>query len=411
MSYPDIKTFLSSCRLDEYTPKFLEMGFDDVDFLINYISSSSQQMQALVKQTNLKPGHIMKLTTAITRYQQQFPGKLIHSTPIRTEEEDSSGIPYSTVPPLRVSSIPFTTSPSVGPAFRQPRLTSHVSPTSPTAESQLEGHMEDLERSLNRLMDVDGDESYSEIARPSSILSVSSTTSVSSAPLSPVSSQSPSLEPSSTPRSGTPDMAILPPPASLQPPLVIPQSQKKKVLSPPALPKSVSPKSVSPKSSISASISKPPETFEVVTIKSSKRQQKKAAKANQTFENCPDGYFCTERFNCKLNHTKDEKLFFRNPLAKTKACTRNLGGVCDKHADNCGYAHSSKDARCLRCRQRGHFVGQCLQTKTRPCRRKNGSVCDRDPLMCGFAHSAKDARCLSCEARGHFVEQCPEKIS
>lgn len=40
--------------------------------------------------------------------------------------------------------------------------------------------------------------------------------------------------------------------------------------------------------------------------------------------------------------------YFRSPLAKTKACTRNMGGVCDKHPDQCSYAHSRKDARCDR---------------------------------------------------------------
>jgi len=144
---------------------------------------------------------------------------------------------------------------------------------------------------------------------------------------------------------------------------------------------------LSPKHSQPSSPTKIPETFEVVKTKTSKKLKKKAAKANLGF--CPDGLFCTERLNCKLLHEKDDLLFFRNPVSKTKACTRNLGGVCDKHPDNCGYAHSSKDAQCLRCRQRGHFVGQCQQTKTRPCRRKNGGVCDRDPLMCGFAHSKK----------------------
>jgi len=143
--------------------------------------------------------------------------------------------------------------------------------------------------------------------------------------------------------------------------------------------------------------------FEAVKIKGARRQKKDA-------QMCPEGFFCTERESCKLNHSKDENLFFKNPLAKTKACTRNLGGVCDKHPDSCNYAHSSKDARCLRCRQRGHFVGNCVQTKTRPCRRKNGGVCDRDPLMCPFAHSKKDARCLHCKERGHFIDQCPQKI-
>eukprot|EP00456_Euglypha_rotunda_P066928 TRINITY_DN5775_c0_g1_i9.p1 TRINITY_DN5775_c0_g1~~TRINITY_DN5775_c0_g1_i9.p1 ORF type:complete len:183 (-),score=27.73 TRINITY_DN5775_c0_g1_i9:18-566(-) len=159
MSYPDIKTFLSSCRLEEYTPKFLEMGFDDVDFLINYISSSPQQMQALVKQTNLKPGHMMKLNAAIQRYHQQFPGKLIHpqTTPDGVEDSSSSEV---VDPPTGPSSVSQPVGPSV--FYRQqPRGGSQVfsssETSSSTAESQLDGQMEDLERSLTRLMDLDVD--------------------------------------------------------------------------------------------------------------------------------------------------------------------------------------------------------------------------------------------------------------
>ena len=38
--------------------------------------------------------------------------------------------------------------------------------------------------------------------------------------------------------------------------------------------------------------------------------------------------------------------------------------------------------RILRCRQRGHFVGDCGQAKSKPCKRLKGGICQRYALSC-----------------------------
>jgi len=388
---------LGSCRLQSYAPQFVELGFDDVEFIVQEVFTSPQQIDNLVKQTNMKPGHLMKLHAAV----QKFKGNQLrtrdlvpHSPAIPAAYGVSSPFPSPIASPVSSPRSGLMASPRANPIIRPihnspigspiaspflgPRIASPLilnpginppplhtaKPSRPflnqnkfahtNSESQLEGQMEDLERSLNRLLDM-GDMESSPPTELSAISPVPSSVSLSSGSSSPTGS------------------------------------------------------TFTAQSSPQLSCANLPENFETVKNKSSKRQKKKAARANLGY--CPDGLFCSERLNCKLLHEKDELEFFQNPVSKTKACTRNLGGVCDKHPDACSYAHSSKDARCIRCRQRGHFVGQCLQTKTRPCRRKNGGVCDRDPLVCGFAHSKKDARCFSCKERGHFYDQCLQKVS
>jgi len=394
MSYPDIKYFLTSCRLQSYAPKFMEMGFDDVEFIVQEVFSSPQQMDNLVKQTNLKPGHLMKLHAAVEKLKgsqlrvrirpyadlvprspalpaaygisSPFPSPIAsavsspRANPMASPRSNpvvspiTSPIANAFISPIALNRIasPLVLNPPSKPSFLSPRPLNKFAHTN--SESQLEGQMEILERSLNRLLDMGDVES-----------------------------------------NASPELSSISPSPSSDSPLSSGSS---------------SPTGSTFAHSTSSRLSGLPETFEIVKNKSSKKtQKKKVAKANLGY--CPDGLFCAERFTCKLLHDKDELDFFRNPVAKTKACTRNLGGVCDKHPDACSYAHSSKDARCIRCRQRGHFVGQCLQTKTRPCRRKNGGVCDRDPLVCGFAHSKKDARCFSCKERGHFYDQCPQQVT
>jgi len=128
---------------------------------------------------------------------------------------------------------------------------------------------------------------------------------------------------------------------------------------------------------------------------------------NRHSELCEDAYFCEAGEQCPKVHTFDELTYFRGPLAKTKMCTRNLGSICDQIPSLCNYAHSSRDARCERCHERGHFVGDCPLCKFKPCRRLKSGVCSRDPLYCAFAHSPADARCLTCHQRGHFSDHCP----
>jgi len=379
------------------------MGFDDVEFIVQEVFSSTQQIDNLVKQTNIKPGHLMKLHAAVEKLKghsrvprirpynadlprspalpaygvsSPFPGPIAsplsspRSRPVASSRANPIISPIHSGPIGNPLGSPFISLNRIASPLvlnPPPLHTTKPSPPSPLplksfahtpSESQLEGQMEDLERSLNRLLDIGDIESGSP--------------ELSSASISPFQlSESPLSSGSSSPTESTFATQSL--------------------------------------TSLQLSCANLPENFETVKSKAAKKQKKKAAKANLGY--CPDGLFCSERLNCKLLHNKDELEFFQNPVAKTKACTRNLGGVCDKHPDACSYAHSSKDARCIRCRQRGHFVGQCLQTKTRPCRRKNGGVCDRDPLVCGFAHSKKDARCFSCKERGHFYDQCPQKAT
>jgi len=206
MNYPDIKSFLGSCRLQYYAPKFVEMGFDDVEFIVQEVFSSTQQIDNLVKQTNIKPGHLMKLHAAVEKLKghsrvprirpynadlprspalpaygvsSPFPGPIAsplsspRSRPVASSRANPIISPIHSGPIGNPLGSPFISLNRIASPLvlnPPPLHTTKPSPPSPLplksfahtpSESQLEGQMEDLERSLNRLLDIGDIESGS----------------------------------------------------------------------------------------------------------------------------------------------------------------------------------------------------------------------------------------------------------
>ena len=80
-------------------------------------------------------------------------------------------------------------------------------------------------------------------------------------------------------------------------------------------------------------------------------------------QSCPSGLNCKKREDCGYRHTAQEQRIFRqNPdpqrsnlgMSKTKMC--HFVPYCTRGRD-CLFAHSEAEARCLDCRQTGHFQG------------------------------------------------------
>jgi hypothetical protein len=83
-------------------------------------------------------------------------------------------------------------------------------------------------------------------------------------------------------------------------------------------------------------------------------------------QDCPDGLRCKKQEDCSYRHTaKERQLFQQNPnrklaLHKTQRC--RYAPNCWRGRD-CLYAHTDAEARCLDCKQIGHFQGdsaKCL---------------------------------------------------
>ncbi len=77
---------------------------------------------------------------------------------------------------------------------------------------------------------------------------------------------------------------------------------------------------------------------------------------------CEWGVHCAMGSKCKCKHTEDEiKVFNKWPKIKWKT---ELCGKLDKHTTEaeqkwCPYAHSDKEAWCLKCKMTGHFTEKC----------------------------------------------------
>lgn len=86
-------------------------------------------------------------------------------------------------------------------------------------------------------------------------------------------------------------------------------------------------------------------------------------------QNCPRGLQCEKRDDCGYRHTaKEQQLFRQNPnrnLGRYKTELCQFAPNCRRGRD-CLYAHSEAEAKCLDCKQMGHFqgnAGKCvLQT-------------------------------------------------
>ncbi|KAK1829966.1 hypothetical protein QBC39DRAFT_355339 [Podospora conica] len=86
-------------------------------------------------------------------------------------------------------------------------------------------------------------------------------------------------------------------------------------------------------------------------------------------QSCPRGLLCEKRGDCGYRHTaKEQHLFRQNPnrnLGRYKTELCQFAPNCWRGRD-CLYAHSEAEAKCLDCKQMGHFqgdAGKCrLQT-------------------------------------------------
>jgi hypothetical protein len=77
-------------------------------------------------------------------------------------------------------------------------------------------------------------------------------------------------------------------------------------------------------------------------------------------QDCPSGLQCKKQGDCGYRHTtKERQLFQQNPnqnlgLRKTQLC--RYAPNCWSGRD-CQFAHTEAEARCLDCKQTGHFQG------------------------------------------------------
>ena len=81
-------------------------------------------------------------------------------------------------------------------------------------------------------------------------------------------------------------------------------------------------------------------------------------------QDCPFGQRCKQQDDCGYRHTAQERrLFQQNPnrnlsLRKTQMC--RYASHCWRGRD-CLFAHSEAEARCLDCKQTGHFRGDAAK--------------------------------------------------
>lgn len=79
---------------------------------------------------------------------------------------------------------------------------------------------------------------------------------------------------------------------------------------------------------------------------------------------CPHGFKCKKKGECGYRHTNEERNLFRdNPygnlgMRKTRLC--KFAPNC-RNGQQCAYAHSEAEARCLDCKRTGHFQGDAVK--------------------------------------------------
>jgi hypothetical protein len=80
-------------------------------------------------------------------------------------------------------------------------------------------------------------------------------------------------------------------------------------------------------------------------------------------QRCSRGQHCGERGECGYKHTGKELTRFQaNPHQdftkwKSRACNKSY---C-RRGERCPYAHNKQEARCLSCRDEGHYTEECRE--------------------------------------------------